>query len=373
MEFTTISYPGHIFKGTISFIDPILNDRTRTVKIRVNVSNADGRLKPGMFVKAVVRSQIAGAGRIMDATLAGKWICPMHPEIIKDTAGKCDLCKMPLVRTETLGYVSDEMALAEKPLVIPATAALITGKRAVVYVKLPGADKPTYEGRVIVLGPRAGDYYIVRQGLGEGELVVVRGNFKIDSSLQILAKPSMMSPPSSTEPAGHKKHSGHKAISIDNEFRKQLSSVFDGYFAMQLALADDNAKSTVASAKKTLASIKTVDMKLLSGGDHDKWMKTSKQLQETLSKAGEQTDIKLLREDFHLLSQQLTKTATQFGSTGELPFYLLHCPMAFDNTGASWLQDNKQTSNPYFGHTMLRCGGVEEVVPVKNIWEKEAK
>jgi Cu(I)/Ag(I) efflux system membrane fusion protein len=326
-----------------------------------------------MFVKAVVRSRIAGAGRVMDAGLAGKWICPMHPEIIKDISGKCDICKMPLVQTETLGYASDDIALAQKPLVIPATAALITGKRAVVYVKMPGTDKPTYEGREIVLGPRAGDYYIVRQGLGEGELVVVKGNFKIDSSLQILAKPSMMSPASSTEPAIHKKHSRHEARVLDSDFRKQLAKVFDGYFAMQLALADDKAKSAAASAKKTLASVKTVDMKLLSGQDHDKWMKNASQLQTILSKAGDKKDIKLLREDFHLLSQQLIKTAKDFGSTGELPFYVLHCPMAFDNTGANWLQDNKQTSNPYFGNMMLRCGGVEETVAVKNIWEKEAK
>ncbi|MCK4958102.1 MAG: efflux RND transporter periplasmic adaptor subunit [Planctomycetes bacterium] len=373
IEFTTISYPGHIFKGTISFIDPILNDRTRTVKIRVNVSNPDGRLKPGMFVKAVVRSQVAGGGRIMDANLAGKWICPMHPEIVKDTSGKCDLCKMPLVRTETLGYLSDDRASAEMPLVIPATAALITGKRAVVYVKLPDTDKPTYEGREIALGPRAGDYYIVRQGLAQGELVVVKGNFKIDSSLQILAKPSMMSPPASTESAEHENRTRLETPVIDSSFRKQLAKVYEGYFAMQQALTNDNVKSALASAKKTLAAIKSIDMKLLTGSDHDKWMKTSTQLQAILSKAGSNKDIKLLREDFHLLSQQLTKTANQFGATGELPFYVMHCPMAFDNTGANWLQDNKQTSNPYFGHMMLKCGDVKEVITVKDIWKKKDK
>jgi Cu(I)/Ag(I) efflux system membrane fusion protein len=52
-----------------------------------------------------------------------------------------------------------------------------------------------------VLGPRAGDYYVVKQGLAEGEQVVVKGNFLIDSSLQIQAKPSMMSPEGGVPPA----------------------------------------------------------------------------------------------------------------------------------------------------------------------------
>jgi len=79
-------------------------------------------------------------------------------------------------------------------LVIPASAPLITGTRAVVYVQVPTVEKPTYEGREIVLGSRAGDYYIVKSGLSEGENVVTKGNFKIDSALQIQAKPSMMNP-----------------------------------------------------------------------------------------------------------------------------------------------------------------------------------
>ena len=60
------------------------------------------------------------------------------------------------------------------------------------YVKVPDTEKPTYEGREIILGPRAGDYYIVESGLEEGEVVVTNGNFKIDSEMQLRAKPSMM-------------------------------------------------------------------------------------------------------------------------------------------------------------------------------------
>ena len=205
VEFTTEAYPGEVFKGQISFIDPVLNAKTRTVKLRVNVDNFGGKLKPEMFVRGVVRSKVAGGGKVMAAEMAGKWICPMHPAVVKTEAGGCDICGMDLVTTESLGYVVDTPN--EAPLVIPASAALITGARAVVYVQLPGAEKPTYEGREIVPGPRAGDYYIVKSGLAEGEIVVTNGNFKIDSALQIQAKPSMMNPQGKKAATGHGGHS----------------------------------------------------------------------------------------------------------------------------------------------------------------------
>ena len=44
------------------------------VGVRVNVDNSDGRLKPGMLVRAVVRSQTAANGSLANASLAGKWI-----------------------------------------------------------------------------------------------------------------------------------------------------------------------------------------------------------------------------------------------------------------------------------------------------------
>ena len=140
---------------------------------------------------------------------------------------------------------------------------------------------------------------------------------------------------------------------------------------MQQALANDNVKLAAESAKQASDALKAVDMKLLSGGDHDKWMKFSAELESVLSKAGENKDIKLIREDFHLLSQQLAQVAGYFGSTGQSPFYLLHCPMAFNNTGANWLQDNDLIRNPYFGQMMLKCGEVKEVIDVKEIWEKK--
>ncbi len=207
VEFTAEAHPGEVFEGRISFVDPVLDPKTRTIKVRVDVPNADGRLKPEMFVRAVVRSQIAQGGRVMAPDLAGQWICPMHPSVLKSEEGDCDICGMDLVTTESLGYVAAKTP-PEAPLVIPDTAPLMTGKRAVVYVRKPDTEIPTFEGREVVLGPRAGAHYLVESGLQEGEQVVTNGNFKIDSALQIRAKPSMMSPEGGVMPAGHQ-HEGH--------------------------------------------------------------------------------------------------------------------------------------------------------------------
>lgn len=203
VDFETEAYKGRKFTGRISFIDPVLDSRTRTVKVRVNVKNEDGLLKPDMFVRAVVHASIAAGGQVMDASLAGKWISPMHPEIVKDGPGQCDVCDMDLVPAEELGYVAASKTAQGAPLVVPVSATLMTGTRAVVYVELPDMEEPTYEGREVVLGPRAGDEYIVHHGLKEGELVVAEGNFKIDSALQIQAKPSMMNPEGGGSGGGH--------------------------------------------------------------------------------------------------------------------------------------------------------------------------
>jgi len=205
VEFTVDAAAGKTFTATVSFISPVLDEMTRTVKVRAVVDNPDGVLKPGMFVRGLIHAQLTRESKVMDASLAGKYICPMHGEIIKDAAGMCDICGMALVKAEDLGYQTAGQP-TEAPLVIPATAPLITGKKAVVYVQLPDANEPTFEGREIVLGPRAGDYYIVEEGLAQGEIVVTNGNFKIDASLQIQAKPSMMSPEekmNNVMPAGH--------------------------------------------------------------------------------------------------------------------------------------------------------------------------
>jgi Cu(I)/Ag(I) efflux system membrane fusion protein len=369
VEFETEAYTGETFTGTVAFIDPVLDGKTRTVKVRVNVDNSDGRLKPQMFVRAVVRARLAENGLIMNAELAGKWICPMHPEVLDDELSDCTICGMPLVRAETLGFVSPNDLDARPPLVVPASAVLMTGKRAVVYVALP--DQPgTYEGRVIVPGARAGDYYLVREGLTEGESVVVHGNFKIDSAIQIRARPSMMSPEGGGPAPGHQHHgAGGQAparadlqaehFDVPGEFRARLEPLFDTYFRVQTALSLDSDEDAQGAAKDFCKALEAVDMSLLQGPAHQAWMKESEDITKTARRIVAAVDIEKARSAFAMLSESMIGVAKRFGAGSE-DVYRFHCPMAFNDRGADWLQNDQKTANPYFGSAMFRCGVLKE-------------
>ena len=351
VEFTVISHPGKLFKGRVSFIDPFLNAKTRTVKVRVNVENPNGELKPEMFVRATVRSKVNANGDVYDSQLAGKWISPMHPEIIKDEPGQCDVCGMDLVKAEELGFVDMNDKAQEPPLVIPSSAPLITGKRAVVYVKIPNTEKPTFQGREIILGPRLKDHYIVHAGLNEGEEVVVKGNFKIDSALQIQAKPSMMSPDGGGSTGGHA-HGGEMpemktpskpTIPIPAEV---VPALLNAYQSIYEALVQDNLDNAKSSSQEWVSTAKQNDLQEVELLGHE------------VMHAG---DLSEARTAFQKISDLLIQIMDQNG-TPEKTMHVIHCPMAFDNQGANWLQWEQETRNPYFGESMLKCGELKRSI-----------
>ncbi len=364
VEFTTVAYPGQVFEGTISFIDPILNAATRTVKVRLDVSNEQGLLKPEMFVQAVVNAEIAAAGKVMDSKLAGKWICPMHPSVIRQEPDACDICGMPLVPTESLGYVSIGRETVDAPLVIPVSAALVTGKRAVVYVEVPDAEKPTYEGRQIVLGPRAGGYYLVSEGLEEGERVVTRGNFKIDSALQIQARSSMMMPRQDDVAEAVVEKEKPPQLPLSAASRGQLQAVFRAYYSISKALFNDDPEAAANGLPTLEKAVEGVDMTLLDAAAHTAWMQHAAALNIIIGNAEKADGIEPLRQAFMQMSEELYTAALRFGAPGEKAIYQLHCPMAFNNRGASWLGPDPDIRNPYFGAVMPKCGSIlDEIQP----------
>jgi Cu(I)/Ag(I) efflux system membrane fusion protein len=357
VAFTVESYPGETFHGQISFIEPEVNRKTRSIPVRINVLNTDEKLKPGMFIRGVVQSRLAEDGQVYAPEFAGKWMSPMHPEVIKDAPGQCDVCGMDLVPAEELGYVANEKVSA--PLVVPTSAVLHTGKRAVVYVEKPDTERPTYEGREIVLGPRAGDYFLVTTGLDAGERVVTNGAFKIDSALQIQAKPSMMNPDGGGPAPGHDHgtksdvtdpHAGHDMAAAIELTAEQATQLLEPYLAMQSALAADDFAGAKAQAKAMMAST-----------GH------SGALPELLHVmlTAESLDA-IRRPHFETLSNAMIEVVKAHTNAFSGELLLMHCPMVYSDRGADWLQNSEPLQNPYFGAMMLKCGEVKETINNKN-------
>lgn len=363
IEFTTQAYPGEVFEGQIAFISPTVDEDRRTVRVRANVDNSDGKLKPDMFLHGTVHSQVAAGGRVMAPELAGKWVSPTHPGIIRDGPGESPRSGRPLVRAEDLGYTAASPDDAEMPLLIPKTAPLITGERAVVYVEIPGEDRPTFEGRDVTLGARVGDYYIVEEGLEDGAVVVTHGNFRIDSELQIRGRPSMMRPASDSEEQEEEEErlaeTLHITADIPDEFTNQLGDVVRAYVDVAEGLADDDFGAAQDAASALVDVLDGIDDSMLEGDAAEQWALADGEVRAALSTMAEMEDLDGLRQHFEPLSDWMAAVVDAFGSGDAGAVYLLHCPMAFDNRGADWLQLDEEVRNPYFGDAMYDCGEVE--------------
>lgn len=337
VNFTVKSFPSEVFSGLIAFIEPVVDPKTRTIQVRVNVPNEGARLKPGMFVRGVVQSRLTEDGAVYAPEFAGKWISPMHPEIVKDGRGACDVCGMDLVPAEELGYVNE--ASESAPLVIPTSAVLRTGARAVVYIEKPDTERPTYEGREITLGPRAGDFFIVKAGLEAGDRVVTNGAFKIDSALQIQAKPSMMNPEAEGSADTHEGHSA-TAFTIPTE---QAAELLPSYLELQSALAADRLEAAKAALKSMMD---------ITGHHGD-----LPDLIHAMLAADSLDGIR--RPHFETLSNWMIAAVEAEPEAFGQDLYRMNCSMVYEDRGADWIQADDKLLNPYWGAQMLRCGTVE--------------
>jgi Cu(I)/Ag(I) efflux system membrane fusion protein len=327
VSFTSPSFPGDVFKGKVSFIDPVVNNMTRTVRVRVAVDNKDMKLKPDMFVSGVIQSGMGSRGQLVSA-----------------------------------GHSTNDTP----PLLIPASAPLITGTRAVVYVQVSDSAGPVFEGREVVLGPRAGDFYIVKSGLHEGELVVTHGAFNIDSELQIEAKPSMMNPAadlasgqSSDVMTDQQDAIALEPIQARGSGVAALDPVYAAYFKVQSALAKDDLEGAANGYREIASAVKKIDMNVFSGQMKD-WMQIAASIEKGADSGAAATDIAVSRDAFYCVSNAMIDLQKTFGHTGNTEHYLAFCPMARNKAGAYWLQTEKTINNSYYGAKMLRCGSIKQ-------------
>ena len=355
VAFHVEAFPGERFVGRVAFIQPTVHEEARTVHLRVDAPTPSGSLKPWMFATGELQGPVPAQG----------------------TAG------------------------TSAPLVIPASAPLLTGERALVYVQVPDTDRPTFEGREVILGPRAGDWYVVREGLHEGEMVVTQGNFKIDSELQIRGRPSMMAPQGGGAPAhdhgaaapapaaarpgaatpdeaahqhepvpespapGEPAHEHDPAETPSGQtppaFAQQVGAVVKANFELVRWLSGDDPEESRKAATTALEALGKVDANLLEGASRDVWASLHVRMRDGLTALVAEEDFEEMRTHFEHFSDPLIQAVRTFGTGSVAPVYRAMCPMVKGREGF-WLSPRDEITNPYHGSRMYSCGSIVEVL-----------
>ena len=299
--------PGEQLSGKVAFVDPVVDPRTGTAQVRVEVANRDGALKPGMVARARLQPEVAAPDQ-------------------------------PL------------------PLVIPQSAPLLTGRRALVYVEhmVPG-EGPIYEAREVQLGEPVGELYPVLAGLQRGERVVIHGAFVLDADLQIRGGRSLMT---------HISDGEEPMDEVPPAFRERLRPVVQRYLDIQESLAADDLAGARAAYEPLAEALAAADAPL-EGADEpvaSAWMQVRRPLEADLATLQKVDDITAARAAFANLTQDLEALFTHFGNPLEEPIRLAYCPMAFENEGGEWFQRAEQVNNVYFGAAMQGCGEIRETL-----------
>lgn len=242
LGFIVQALPGITYSGAVIFIDPVIDAVNRVAKVRVEIGNPGGKLKPEMFVTGIVKSDL----------------------------------------TEY-----------RNRLIIPRSAVLWTGKRSVVYVKLPNSEEPVFKIRDIELGPLLESSYVVMNGLKEGEEIVTQGAFSVDAAAQLEGKSSMMNP-AETEKELHAKDQNQPLIGTVREHFKVSGNC-------------DMCKERIEGAAKSVAGVLKAEWNKSDKVVYiqfDANMTSLDTIEKSIAKAGHDTEkFKASEADYKLLPE----------------------------------------------------------------------
>jgi membrane fusion protein, copper/silver efflux system len=306
VQFTLQSIPGKTFSANITFIPPVIDNVSRVAKVRIELANNGKIFKPGMFATGIVNAKL---------------------ESYKDK------------------------------IIIPRSSVLWTGKRSVVYVKIPDKKIPTFEMREIELGPELGNSYVIMNGLNEDEEIVTNGVFSVDAASQLAGKTSMMN-------RNQDKQNGEIPDFKANASPKlwqQLNLVLKSYVLLKDDLVKSDAKNAYIKIQNLIKVIESIPMNLFAGEAHNYWMDKRELVLSSLKQVKQGASIDEIRKSFVVISENLIKIFKANGITGNKA-YVQFCPMANQEIGAFWLSFDKKIRNPYFGDMMIDCGETRDTL-----------
>lgn len=321
----------------ISFIDPGFDTRSRSIRVRADVSaqqpESGGSLRPGMLVSASVEAEMTG-----------------------------------------------------EHLLVPASAVLWTGPRSLVYVQpeQEEEERPRFQVREVVLGPRAGDFYVIEdapdeghdaeahhherqelpeyaRGVQEGERVVFNGAFRIDSEMQLADRFSMMNRKAQEE-EDEERAQVDVVDGVSEVFQQEMVTFVEHYLEAKDALFSADAAAMPQAVERMQARLSETGKHRNDGEAHMQWMDDYEALEESLEElaqlssriSSEAEAAEGAHQAFSTLSDQLIEMVRRYNIPGVV--YHQYCPMEDKN----WLSSEEDIQNPYAPETMPRCGEVIE-------------
>lgn len=312
LNITTRSFPGKVFTGEVVFIEPFLQEETRTIRIRCDIDNANLELKPGMYARAQIQLDL--------------------PHILS----------------------------------VPESAVLHSGRRETVFVEEGnGRYRPTevnlgrkwlYQrnqssipDRGLGFGSDDERYHEVLNGLQTGEVVVIAGNFLLNAESQFQGVLRKMIP---AEDSLYDK----KKNTLSTEIQKEMNNVLDRYFAMQALLADDSLKDLDTqidvireSVQKAIEISKDTHWEV--GQDIYAYLADLKTILEPFKPDSKISQVRIIFGD---LSRHIIDYLKDYSELKDRELYIFSCPMAPGY--GKWLQKGPEINNPYMGKAMLKCG-----------------
>lgn len=312
----TLPYiPGQSFEGEVIFIYPYLEAKTREVQVRLEFDNFDGLLKPGMFTNVELHNTLAA-----ERTLA------------------------------------------------PRSAVIDTGKRQIAFVSL-GEGK--FEPRDVRLGVETDDGLVeIQDGLKPGDMVVVSGQFLIDSEAKMREALMKMikGAPASEQEAAVDSTGASELTTLPAAVVEALEQVLDGAFAINDQLASDSVENIDVSSRQIAQAVDALLQAAIPDHPHFWHQHTEAAVirGKALALIGEQ-DLAAARLKFADLNLALSKLirATGVPKTYSKKVLELHCPMFREGqSGSLWIQPAGDVRNPYMGSIMLECFDQRLTLPV---------
>jgi RND family efflux transporter MFP subunit len=309
------AFPNQTFQGQIAVINPMIDAVKRTSRVRIDIPNPKGQLRPGMYANVEVKID-GGQG-----------------------------------------------------LTIPVQAALPTGERMLVFLdRGEGKLLPRYiqVGRSFSTfdGQEENSYYQVVNGLKEGDRIVSSANFLIDAESQVQGalKDWQGGEQPAATPAATGKDSGEEKAPNpppSSNLNDAVKPVLESYKRIHELLASGKFSGVSAEGETLRKATQT----LLEMDPPSKPQRYTELAGKVAGSANQfnPNNIDQARIEFGRLSADLIAFLKEFTPGTDDRLYAIKCPM-WNKSPAVWLQDSTKVKNPFLGPEMSSCGAVQETL-----------